>query len=136
MIARRCGRISLVIPLLRFRSNAERRRPRACVDPLRGRFLRRADRGAWELTDAMTEPSPGAAARELRLPPRWFIRLAWIVHRAIFRFSGGRRGLRLPTPGRFGMMRLTTVGRHSGRERSVIVGYYEDGPNLVTLAMT
>jgi deazaflavin-dependent oxidoreductase (nitroreductase family) len=27
------------------------------------------------------------------------------------------------------------VGRRSGKERSVILGYYEDGPNLVTMAM-
>ena len=32
-------------------------------------------------------------------------------------------------------MRLTTTGRRSGQERSVILGYLEDGPNLVTLAM-
>jgi deazaflavin-dependent oxidoreductase (nitroreductase family) len=32
-------------------------------------------------------------------------------------------------------MRLTTIGRRSGQERSAILGYYEDGPNLVTLAM-
>jgi len=32
-------------------------------------------------------------------------------------------------------MRLTTVGRRSGTARSVILGYYEDGPNLVTMAM-
>ena len=32
-------------------------------------------------------------------------------------------------------MRLTTVGRRSGKPRSVILGYYEDGPNLVTMAM-
>jgi deazaflavin-dependent oxidoreductase (nitroreductase family) len=32
-------------------------------------------------------------------------------------------------------MRLTTLGRRSGKERSAIVGYFEDGPNLVTLAM-
>ncbi len=32
-------------------------------------------------------------------------------------------------------MRLTTLGRRSGRPRVAIVGYYEDGPNLVTLAM-
>jgi len=32
-------------------------------------------------------------------------------------------------------MRLTTVGRHSGKERSVILGYYEDGSSLVTMAM-
>ncbi len=33
------------------------------------------------------------------------------------------------------MMRLTTIGRRSGEERSVILGYFEDGPNLVTMAM-
>jgi len=32
-------------------------------------------------------------------------------------------------------MRLTTTGRRTGRTRSVILGYYEDGPDLVTLAM-
>jgi deazaflavin-dependent oxidoreductase (nitroreductase family) len=32
-------------------------------------------------------------------------------------------------------MRLTTTGRRSGKERAAILGYYEDGPNLVTLAM-
>ena len=35
----------------------------------------------------------------------------------------------------WGALRLTTVGRKSGQERSVIIGYLEDGPNLVTLAM-
>jgi deazaflavin-dependent oxidoreductase (nitroreductase family) len=87
------------------------------------------------LASRTVEPSRGTAAPAPRLPPRWFIRLAWIVHRAIYRFTGGRRGLRLPTPGRFGLMRLTTVGRRSGKERAVILGYYADGPNLVTLAM-
>lgn len=32
-------------------------------------------------------------------------------------------------------MRLTTVGRRSCKERAAILGYYEDGPNLVTMAM-
>jgi deazaflavin-dependent oxidoreductase (nitroreductase family) len=32
-------------------------------------------------------------------------------------------------------MRLTTTGRKSGKERVAILGYYEDGPNLVTMAM-
>jgi deazaflavin-dependent oxidoreductase (nitroreductase family) len=32
-------------------------------------------------------------------------------------------------------MRLTTTGRRTGQERSVILGYYEDGPNVVTMAM-
>ena len=57
-------------------------------------------------------------------------------HRAIHRFSGGRRGLATPQPGgQFGYLRLKTVGRRSGQERAAILGYYEDGPNLVTLAM-
>jgi deazaflavin-dependent oxidoreductase (nitroreductase family) len=30
---------------------------------------------------------------------------------------------------------LTTKGRRSGEPRSVIVGYYEDGSNLITMAM-
>jgi len=33
------------------------------------------------------------------------------------------------------MMRLTTIGRRSGQERSVILAYFEDGPDLVTMAM-
>lgn len=32
-------------------------------------------------------------------------------------------------------MGLKTTGRRSGRQRTVIIGYFEDGPNLVTLAM-
>ncbi|HXI17296.1 MAG TPA: nitroreductase/quinone reductase family protein [Chloroflexota bacterium] len=79
--------------------------------------------------------SPRTAPRTPRLPPRWFMRAAWVVHRAIYRFTGGRRGLALPKPGRFGYLRLKTVGRRSGKERIVILAYYEDGPNLVTLAM-
>jgi deazaflavin-dependent oxidoreductase (nitroreductase family) len=70
-----------------------------------------------------------------RLPPRWVIRSAWVIHRAILRFTGGRRGLWSPSPGKWGTMRLTTVGRRSGRSREAILGYYEDGPNLVTMAM-
>ena len=87
------------------------------------------------MPERTAEPSHDTAPSGPRLPPRWFIRLAWIVHHAIYRLTGGRRGLRLPTPGRFGMMLLTTVGRRSGKERAVILGYYEDGPNLITLAM-
>jgi deazaflavin-dependent oxidoreductase (nitroreductase family) len=70
-----------------------------------------------------------------KLPPRWFIRLFWRAHRRVYRVSGGRLGLWRPKPGKWGAMRLTTVGRRSGREHSVILGYFEDGPNLVTLAM-
>lgn len=69
------------------------------------------------------------------LPPRWVIRLAWIIHRAIHRFTGGRRGLKLAQPGAEGYLRLRTIGRRSGRERVAILAYFEDGPNLVTMAM-
>ena len=69
------------------------------------------------------------------VPPRWFVRTAWVVHRAIYRLTFGRIGLWRPKPNRWGTMRLTTVGRHTGRERVAILGYYEDGPNLVTMAM-
>jgi deazaflavin-dependent oxidoreductase (nitroreductase family) len=51
------------------------------------------------------------------------------------RLTGGRRGLWPAQPGRWGTMKLTTVGRRSGRTREAIVGYYEDGPNYVTMAM-
>ena len=70
------------------------------------------------------------------LPPRWFIRSAWVAHRAVHRFTGGRRGLSLPkSGGSFGHMRLITIGRRSGRARAAILGYIEDGENLVTVAM-
>jgi deazaflavin-dependent oxidoreductase (nitroreductase family) len=69
-------------------------------------------------------------------PPRVLIRTFWVLHRTLHRLSGRRFGLRRPVTGeRFGMLRLTTVGRRSGQERMAIIGYYEDGPNLVTLAM-
>ena len=32
-------------------------------------------------------------------------------------------------------MRLTTTGRRSGQRREVVLGYFEDGRNLVTMAM-
>lgn len=69
------------------------------------------------------------------LPPRWFVRMFWSMHRFLYRVSGGRVGLRRAKAGRWGMMRLTTTGRRTGQERSVILGYFEDGPNVVTMAM-
>ena len=77
----------------------------------------------------------GSAARRPWLPPRWFVRFFWAVHRRVFRVTGGRRGLWPARPGKWGAMRITTIGRRSGREHPVIVGYLEDGPNLVTMAM-
>ena len=78
----------------------------------------------------------GTPERTATLPPRFVIRIAWVLHRAVYRFSGGRIGLSRPVAGTtFGTMRLATIGRRSGQPRVAIVGYYEDGPNLVTLAM-
>ena len=77
-----------------------------------------------------TEPN-----RAARLPPRWFVRAAWWIHRALYSVTRGRVGLRPATAGGQGMMRLTTVGRRTGQERTCILAYYDDGPDLVTMAM-
>ena len=76
-----------------------------------------------------------ARSSKPRLPPRWFIRAAWSTHRAIYRLSGGRFGLRKPKPGGYGLARLTATGRRSGEERSVMIGYFEEESDLVTMAM-
>lgn len=75
------------------------------------------------------------AAGKARLPPRWFVRLFWHAHRRFYRLTRGRLGLWRPKPDGWGALRITTVGRRTGREHAVIVGYFEDGPNLVTMAM-
>ena len=69
------------------------------------------------------------------LPPRWIIQLFWVVHRALYQISGGRLGLGRASDEKQGTMRVYTVGRRTGAERAVILGYFEDGPNLVTMAM-
>jgi deazaflavin-dependent oxidoreductase (nitroreductase family) len=80
----------------------------------------------------MTATTP----EEVKLPPRPLIRTFWRLHRAAYRLTGGRFGLQRPERGaKFGMLRLHTVGRRTGQARIAMIGYYEDGPNLVTLAM-
>ncbi len=69
------------------------------------------------------------------LPPRWFIRTAWKIHKALYRWSRGRFGLRVPRPDQYGLAYLTTTGRRSGVDRSVMIGYFEDGKGIVTMAM-
>jgi deazaflavin-dependent oxidoreductase (nitroreductase family) len=78
-----------------------------------------------------------ATSREqVKLPPRPLIRTFWSLHKAIYRLTGGRFGLQQPERGaKFGMLRLHTVGRRSGRSRIAMIGYFEDGTSLVTLAM-
>jgi len=73
--------------------------------------------------------------RPPKLPPAWFKHAFWRGHRALYKLSGGHF-LWTPASKRgWGAAYLTTVGRRSGQERNVIVGYVDDGPNLVTLAM-
>ena len=87
------------------------------------------------LTPVSAAPAAGQAHGTAPLPPRWFIRLAWVLHRALYAVSRGRLGLRDPRGKSSGMLRLHTVGRKTGAERLAILAYLEDGPNLVTLAM-
>lgn len=88
------------------------------------------------MTAANGEQAVDQAVEAVKLPPRPLIRVFWMVHRALVRLSGGRIGLRRPRQGAtFGMLRLHTVGRRSGQKRIAMIGYFEDGSNLVTLAM-
>jgi len=57
------------------------------------------------------------------------------------RLSSALPTQRRPLPGTtsskrgWGALRLTAIGRKSGQECSVIIGYVEDGPNLDAIAM-
>ena len=79
------------------------------------------------MDQSIEKPSPNV--------PRWLVRTIWIVHRAAFSLTRGRFGLRPATTNQWGMLRLRTVGRRTGTPRVAIVGFIEDGPNLVTPAM-
>ena len=79
------------------------------------------------MSQALDKPAPNV--------PRWLVRTIWIVHRAAYSLTRGRFGLRSATSSQWGMLRLRTVGRKSGRERVAIVGFLQDGPNLITPAM-
>ena len=83
----------------------------------------------------MTTQNTPTGEKPASLPPRWFIRAAWAIHRGLYALTGGRFGLRRANATQWGMMRLHTVGRRSGKERTAILGFFEDGPNLVTMAM-
>jgi deazaflavin-dependent oxidoreductase (nitroreductase family) len=74
-------------------------------------------------------------ARAPRVVPRWIVRSIWTFHRALYSVTGGRIGLRTPNSTRWGTLRLRTVGRRTGNARLAILGFIEDGPNLVTPAM-
>ena len=74
------------------------------------------------------------ATRTQKHPPPWFVHTAWRVHRGL---QAQWRSIPGPTSNKrgWGTLRLSTIGRKSGQERSVIIGYLEDGPNLVAMAM-
>ena len=76
-----------------------------------------------------------ADPRPPKHPRPWFVHTAWRAHRALYRLSGGRFLWTTSNKRGWGALRLTTIGRKSGQERSVIIGYLEDGPNLVSIAM-
>ena len=79
------------------------------------------------MNDTITRPP--------KLPPRWFKHVFWRLHRALYRLSGGHL-LWTPASKRgWGALSLITVGRKSGKQRTVIIGYIEDGLNLVAMAM-
>ena len=94
----------------------------------------------WDHDAAMTASHHDRAASTSaggrpRLQPRWFIVGFWHVHRALLRATGGRLGLWRPKPNGWGALWLSTTGRRSGQRRQVVLGYVEDGDNLVTMAM-
>jgi F420H(2)-dependent quinone reductase len=67
--------------------------------------------------------------------PRPIVRAIWLLHRAAYSITGGRFGLRPTHDKQWGMLRLTSVGRKTGKKRVAIVGYIVDGPNIVIPAM-
>jgi deazaflavin-dependent oxidoreductase (nitroreductase family) len=77
-----------------------------------------------------------AAQDNVKLPPRPLVRTFGSLHKLAYRLTGARFGLQQPERGaQFGLLRLHTVGRRSGQGRVAMIGYFEDGTNLVTLAM-
>ena len=81
------------------------------------------------------QASSRTSKRAPRLPPRWVIRTIWVLHRPLYSITARPVRPSDATEDRWGMLRLRTVGRRTGKERRSILGYLEDGPNLVTLAM-
>jgi F420H(2)-dependent quinone reductase len=104
------------------------------IEPIAGSKLERQI-GLSQGTEGTKMHLTGQREQSTSLPPRWFIRTFWVVQRAVYSLTRGRLGLRTATPDRWGMLRLRTVGRRSGHERTAILGYLEDGRDLITMAM-
>ena len=90
---------------------------------------------------AIIEQDPGRLIEVHGLGPKRTKKIAeaWEEQKAIKEvmmfLSGVGVGLWRPKPGGWGALRLTTTGRRTGRPRQVVVGYFEDGRNLITMAM-
>ena len=75
----------------------------------------------------MAAPVTGADGRRGRRFRSGRLLLRWALHRL-----SGHRLLWTPANNRgWGALRLTTTGHRSGQPRTVIIGYLEDGPDLV-----
>jgi len=61
----------------------------------------------------------------------WLVMLMWRLHRAVYRFSGGRLGGRL-----LGMpvLLLTTTGRRSGKPQTTALTFFAEGRNFIVIA--
>jgi F420H(2)-dependent quinone reductase len=90
---------------------------------------------AWIMDKDHDAQSMATRNKQARLQPRWFVLLFWHAHRLLLRLTRGRLGLWRPKPDGWGALRLTTTGRRTGQPRHVVVGYFEDHGNLVTMAM-
>ena len=62
---------------------------------------------------------------------RWLLALITVLHRALYRITGGRIGRRA---GKAHMLLLTTLGRRTGQQRVTPLLYIEDGPRFAVLA--
>ncbi len=70
-----------------------------------------------------------------KLPPAWFKHVFWRVHRFAYRILGARVLWTPKSKRGWGALHLTAVGRTSGEQREVILGYIEDDSSPVVLAM-
>jgi F420H(2)-dependent quinone reductase len=87
------------------------------------------------MTQGATRHDGTAPERAAKVPPRWFVRSVWILHRGLYAATGGRIGSWPAREGKAGVLRLRTVGRRTGEERHVMLAYMQDGDDFVTMAM-
>ena len=90
------------------------------------------DRG---VTKARATSTVSLRGRRAWLSPRWSVELFWHGHGALVRATRGQVSLWRPKPDGWGAFSLTTTGRRTGKRRSVVVGHFESGRNLITMAM-